>query len=206
MPKPYASLPTMNIYTYDLGRLLNEFVDEDVAFNFREFFRVNDNGTFVHDKDVSAFLNLITKEDRESCYPFANEEYRNIFRHTLWMLPGVKEARAMSAMLQTHSVFQHFKVVNVAGNGDEDEESKDALVAVEEGIGKDPDATRTITLSCGRLTTGVSVGQLCLCCQARITRLPPVICRLSSVCRLLPLSTERLKSNAMSLTSHRTEH
>ena len=156
-PNPYASLPTMNIYTYDLGRLLNEFVDEDVAFNFREFFRVNDNGTFVHDKDVSAFLNLITKEDRESCYPFANEEYRNIFRHTLWMLPGVKEARAMSAMLQTHPVFQHFKVVNVAGNGDEDEESKDALVAVEEAIGKDPDATRTITLSCGRLTTGVSV-------------------------------------------------
>ena len=147
----------MNIYTYDLGRLLNEFVDEDVAFNFREFFRVNDSGTFVHDKDVSAFLNLITKEDKESCYPFANEEYCNIFRHTLWMLPGVKEARAMSAMLQTHPVFQHFKVVNVAGDGDEDEESKDALVAVEEAIGKDPDATRTITLSCGRLTTGVSV-------------------------------------------------
>lgn len=156
-PNPYASLPTMNIYTYDLGRLLNEFVDEDVAFNFREFFRVNDSGTFVHDKDVSAFLNLITKEDKESCYPFANEEYRNIFRHTLWMLPGVKEARAMSAMLQTHPVFQHFKVVNVAGDGDEDEESKDALVVVEEAIGKDPDATRTITLSCGRLTTGVSV-------------------------------------------------
>ena len=156
-PNPYALLPTMNIYTYDLGRLLNEFVDEDVAFNFHEFFRVNDSGTFVHDKDVSAFLNLITKEDKESCYPFANEEYRNIFRHTLWMLPGVKEARAMSAMLQTHPVFQHFKVVNVAGDGDEDEESKDALVAVEEAIGKDPDATRTITLSCGRLTTGVSV-------------------------------------------------
>lgn len=156
-PNPYASLPTMNIYTYDLGRLLHEFVDEDVAFNFREFFRVNDNGTFIHEKDVKAFLNLITKEDKDSCYPFANEEYRNIFRHTLWMLPGVKEARAMSAMLQSHPVFRYFKVVNVAGNGDEDEESKDALAAVEEAIGKDPDATRTITLSCGRLTTGVSV-------------------------------------------------
>ena len=156
-PNPYASLPTMNIYTYDLGRLLHEFVDEDVAFNFREFFRVNDNGTFIHEKDVKAFLNLISKEDKDSCYPFANEEYRNIFRHTLWMLPGVKEARALSAMLQSHPVFQHFKVVNVAGNGDEDEESKDALAAVEEAIGKDPDATRTITLSCGRLTTGVSV-------------------------------------------------
>lgn len=156
-PNPYAILPTMNIYTYDLGRLLHEFVDEDVAFNFREFFRVNDAGSFIHEKDVKAFLNLISKEDEDSYYPFANEEYRNIFRHTLWMLPGVKEARAMSAMLQSHAVFQHFKVVNVAGDGDEDEESKDALAAVEEAIGKDPDATRTITLSCGRLTTGVSV-------------------------------------------------
>lgn len=156
-PNPYASLPTMNIYTYDLGRLLHEFVDEDVAFNFREFFRVNESGNFIYEKDVKAFLNLITREDKDSYYPFANEEYRNIFRHTLWMLPGVKEARALSVMLQSHPVFQHFKVVNVAGDGDEDEENKDALAAVEEAIGKDPDATRTITLSCGRLTTGVSV-------------------------------------------------
>lgn len=156
-PNPYASLPTLNIYTYDLGRLLHEFVDEDVAFNFREFFRVNEAGGFCYEKDVRAFLNLLTKEDKDSLYPYANEEYRNIFRHTLWMVPGVKEARALSAMLQTHPVFQHFKVVNVAGDGDQDEESRDALEAVEQAIGKDPDATRTITLSCGRLTTGVSV-------------------------------------------------
>ena len=128
-----------------------------VAFNFREFFRVNEAGNFIHEKDVKAFLNLISKEDKDSCYPFVNEEYRSIFRHTLWMLPGVKEARAMSALLQSHPVFQHFKVVNVAGDGDKDEESKDALEAVKEAIGTDPDATRTITLSCGRLTTGVSV-------------------------------------------------
>ena len=156
-PNPYASLPTLNIYTYNLGRLLNEFVDEDVAFNFKEFFRVNESGSFCHEKDVRAFLNLLTKEDKDSLYPYANDEYRNIFRHTLWMVPGVKEARALSAMLQTHPVFQHFKVVNVAGDGDQDEESCDALEAVEQAIGKDPDATRTITLSCGRLTTGVSV-------------------------------------------------
>lgn len=156
-PNPYASLPTLNIYTYDLGRLLHDFVDEDVAFNFREFFRVNESGSFCHEKDVRAFLNLLTKEDKDSLYPYANEEYRNIFCHTLWMVPGVKEARALSAMLQTHPVFQHFKVVNVAGDGDQDEESRDALEAVEQAIGKDPDATRTITLSCGRLTTGVSV-------------------------------------------------
>ena len=156
-PNPYAALPVMNIYTYDLGRLLREFTDRDAAFNFREFFRVNEDGGFVHERDVSAFLNLLTKEDKDSCYPFANEEYRSIFRHTLWMLPGVKEARALSALLQQHPVFQHFTIVNVAGDGDEEEESRDALEAVNNAIGKDPDATRSITLSCGRLTTGVSV-------------------------------------------------
>ena len=156
-PNPYAALPVMNIYTYDLGRLLREFTDRDAAFNFREFFRVDEDGGFVHERDVSAFLNLLTKEDKDSCYPFANEEYRSIFRHTLWMLPGVKEARALSALLQQHPVFQHFTIVNVAGDGDEEEESRDALEAVNNAIGKDPDATRSITLSCGRLTTGVSV-------------------------------------------------
>lgn len=156
-PNPYAALPAMNIYTYDLGRLLNEFVDEDVAFNFREFFRVNKDGGFIHERDVSAFLNLLTKEDKESCYPFASEEYRNVFRHTLWMVPGVKEAKALSALLQRHPVFQYFHIVNVAGDGDEDEENRGALEMVNEAIGKDPDQTCTITLSCGRLTTGVSV-------------------------------------------------
>lgn len=156
-PNPYAALPAMNIYIYDLGRLLKEFVDEDVAFNFREFFRVDKECNFIHERDVSAFLNLLTKEDKESCYPFASEEYRNVFRHTLWMVPGVKEAKALSALLQRHPVFQHFHIVNVAGDGDEDEENRGALEMVNEGIGKDPDATRTITLSCGRLTTGVSV-------------------------------------------------
>ena len=156
-PNPYAALPAMNIYTYDLGRLLRDFADEDLAFNFREFFRVNGEGSFIHERDVSVFLNLLTKEDEDSCYPFASEEYRDIFRHTLWMLPGVKEAKALSALLQRHPVFQHFTIVNVAGDGDEDEESRDALEAVKSAIGKDPEATRTITLSCGRLTTGVSV-------------------------------------------------
>lgn len=156
-PNPYAGLPALNIFTYDLGRLMNEFADEDIAFNFREFFRTKEDGTFVHEKDVKNLLNLLTKTDPESAYPFANDEYRDIFRHTLWMLPGVKAAKALSALLKVHPVFQHFEIVNVAGDGDEDEENGEALKMVEDAIGKDPDATRTITLSCGRLTTGVSV-------------------------------------------------
>ena len=154
---PYAGLPRLNIYTYDLGRLMNEYADEDIAFNFREFFRTNDNGEFVHKQHVENFLNLLTKTDEESMYPFANKRYRDIFRHTLWMVPGVKSAKALSTMLKNHPVFGMFEIVNVAGDGDEEESHDEALKKVEKAIGKDPDKTRTITLSCGRLTTGVSV-------------------------------------------------
>lgn len=154
---PYADLPRLNIYTYDLGRLMNEFADEDIAFNFREFFRTNESGEFVHRSHVESFLNLLTKTDEESMYPFANKRYRDIFRHTLWMVPGVKAAKALSSMLRNHPVFGLFDIVNVAGDGDEEEANEEALRKVEKAIGPDPDKTRTITLSCGRLTTGVSV-------------------------------------------------
>jgi hypothetical protein len=156
-PNPYTSLPRLNIFTYDLGKLLNSFVDEDVAFNFREFFRVNKDGEFLHEKDVRSFLNLICKEDKESNYPYATKAYRDNFRHSLWMVPGVKEARALSAMLQAHPVFGQFKIVNVAGDGDEEEANEEALKKVKNAISNKPQDTYTITLSCGRLTTGVSV-------------------------------------------------
>jgi len=156
-PNPYASLPAINIYTYDLGNLMSEYVGDEKAFNFREFFRTRDDDTFVHDRDVDRFLTLLCKEDKESLYPYTNDTFRSIFRHTLWLVPGVKSARALSAKLKAHPVFGMFQIVNVAGNGDEDEENTEALTMVEKAIGKDPDETYTITLSCGRLTTGVSI-------------------------------------------------
>lgn len=156
-PNPYASLPKLNIFTYDLGKLLHGYIDEEVAFNFREFFRVDDSGDFIHKKDVLSFLNLICKSDDESNYPYSTEGYRDNFRHSLWMVPGVKEARALSALLQTHPVFSQFKIVNVAGDGDEEEANEEALKKVEKAISDNPHETYTITLSCGRLTTGVSV-------------------------------------------------
>jgi len=73
------------------------------------------------------------------------------------MVPGVKEARALSALLQSHPVFSQFQIVNVAGDGDEEEANQEALKKVEKVIGNNPHETYTITLSCGRLTTGVSV-------------------------------------------------
>jgi hypothetical protein len=156
-PNPYASLPKLNIFTYDLGNLLHGYLDEEVAFNFREFFRVNESGGFIHEKDVRSFLSLICKEDAKSNYPYATAEYRDNFRHSLWMVPGVKEAKALSRTLQEHSVFGQFKIVNVAGDGDEEEANEEALKKVEKAITDKPHETYTITLSCGRLTTGVSV-------------------------------------------------
>lgn len=156
-PNPYAGLPRLNIYTYDLGRLLSDYADEDIAFNFREFFKTADDGHFVHHTHIESFLNLLSKEDDESMYPFATQKYRDIFRHTLWMVPGVKAAKALASMLRNHPVFGAFEMVNVAGDGDEEEANEEALRKVNAAIGPDPDLTRTITISCGRLTTGVSV-------------------------------------------------
>ena len=155
-PNPYESLPAINIYTYDLGSLLgSEYCDDEKAFNFREFFRTRDDGTFCHDRDVDRFLGLMCKEG--NLYPYSNNEFRQMFRHTLWVLPGVAAARTLSEKLRCHPVFGNFQVVNVAGNGDEDEENEEALKMVNKAIGPDPSETYTITLTCGRLTTGVSV-------------------------------------------------
>ena len=168
-PNPYASLPAINIYTYDLGTLMSEYVEDEKAFNFREFFRTKsltpdpspkDEGrsySFIHDSDVDRFLNLLCKDDKDSLYPYSNDTFRRIFRHTLWLVPGVKAARALSTKLKEHPVFGMFQIVNVAGNGDEDEENAEALQMVNKAIGEDPDESYTITLSCGRLTTGVSI-------------------------------------------------
>ena len=160
---PYADLPEMRMYTYDLGKLVNgDFVDVgDKAFNFAEFFRTDENGFFVHENSVNDFLNLLTKQDKESLYPFSCKEYINLFHHTLWMVPGVKEALALQRLLEKHTIFgsSAFKVVNVAGDGDPEDPTGEALEAVRKAIKDAGDDGYTITLSCGKLTTGVSVKQ-----------------------------------------------
>ena len=174
-PNPYAALPELQIFTYNLDKLIPGYMDvEDSAFNFREFFRTWTGnvqkdfkpmpdgtrvGDFVHKTDVKKFLDLMCASDDKSNYPFSTQEYREFFRHSLWILPGVKEAKALSTLLKEHSVFGSgaFNIVNVAGSGDEEIESRDALVAVRKAFGDNPDETYSITLSCGRLTTGVTV-------------------------------------------------
>ena len=172
VPNPYADLPELRILTFDLRDNLPDayrYETEDMAFNFREFFRTwtgdpkQDHrplpegakiGNFVHEADIKAFLNLITTDSDNSFYPFSTHEYREMFKHTFWMVPGVKAAAALSDLLRHHPVFMHYKVANVAGDGDEEKAYDDALKEVRAAIKDNP---YTITISCGRLTTGVTV-------------------------------------------------
>lgn len=169
---PYANLPEMRILTFDLHESMPtayRFETEDMAFNFREFFRTWTGdpkqdyrplpsgahiGDFVHEEDIWAFLNLITQESADSNYPFANQKYRDMFKHTFWMVPGVKEARALSALLKKHPIFRQFGIANVAGEGDQEQNYDDALKQVQNTIRHH---SHSITISCGRLTTGVTV-------------------------------------------------
>ena len=156
---PYAGLPRLNIYTYDLSLELKHYQDGDHAFNFTEFFRVEGSGSnerFRHDADVDRFLDLLTYA---TDYPFSRPEWRGYFRHSLWTLPSVAAARCMSRKLRSHPVLGRFQVVNVAGDGDSDAEyeSDDALAQVREAVGDHPEESMTITLTRGRLTTGVTV-------------------------------------------------
>lgn len=169
---PYAVLPHMNIFTYDLGKLIrgSDFA-ENGTFKFSEFFRTWEGrkekdgtdmpegakGRFVHEKEVIEFLDLMCTEDENSNYPFSREVYQENFKHTLWIVPGVKEAKALKVLLKEHEVFSNFEVINVAGESDDDEKSDNALDKVLKAIGKKPADTATITISCGRLTTGVTV-------------------------------------------------
>ena len=173
-PNPYAQLPRLNLYTYDLGSELEGFAEEDLegkAFNFREFFRTwtGDRdidfrpvprdakvGDFVHEDDVRRFLDLISGDSAKSRYPFSTQDRRDLFRHTLWMVPGVASAKALSAMLKKHRYFRHYGIANVAGEGDDYEERHfdSALELVRKTIRENE---HSITLSCGKLTTGVTV-------------------------------------------------
>ncbi|MCI6282983.1 Eco57I restriction-modification methylase domain-containing protein [Selenomonas sp.] len=172
---PYADLPSMHILTYRLDRILQNPIYMDISgrsFSFREFFRTwtgdpqKDHvlippdaaiGDFVHEDDITRFLGLLTHEDSGSRYPFAGASYRAQFHHTLWVLPGVREARALSKLLRHHPVFGHFAIVNVAGNGDEEEARETALEKVRKAIADAGPDGYTITLTCGKLTTGVTV-------------------------------------------------
>ena len=166
-PNPYYKLPRLSIFTYELDKYLetSEFgFIYDKAFNFKEFFRTDSNGDFIHEKYIYQFLDLITTPS-DSNFPYSSSDYRNNLRHTLWIVPGVKEARALEKLLDKHVIFgmrdntgrRIFNVANVAGDGNEEVAEKESRKLVRQAITDDPLSSYSITISCGKMTRGVSV-------------------------------------------------
>lgn len=134
---------------------------------------------FIHEGAVRKFVEKLRTKSDTSQYPFSDKEFRDKFRHTFWLLPGVKEAAALEEILRQDKVFGEkgklgFHIINAAGDGNIEDKDGSALAEVEDNIrGYDPNKDedrarakkkkavtakeRTITLSCGKLTTGVSV-------------------------------------------------
>lgn len=159
-PNPYEQLPEVLMYTFEM-KYKEKFTDENKAFNFREFFRVDDKDELVYKSDVRRFLDNITNPNSDTNYPFSTREYRDELRHTLWIMPGVREANALEKLLKEHSVFgMDYEIVNVVRNDKSDnilDSSDDDLKKVRNAITDDPSKTKTITLTVRKLTTGVNV-------------------------------------------------
>ncbi|WP_061459239.1 Eco57I restriction-modification methylase domain-containing protein, partial [Streptococcus gallolyticus] len=160
-PNPYDKLPKVLMYTFEMKNKA-KFMDESKSFNFREFFRTDDKGNLVYKKDVRAFLDNITNKDSKTNYPFSTPAYRNELRHTLWIMPGIKEANAFEELLKEHPIFgKEYKIVNVVrGSTTDNGETNEAdIEKVRNAITDDPTVTKTITLTVRKLTTGVNVPQ-----------------------------------------------
>lgn len=161
---PYENLPKLNLYTYQMSEIVEGEVRQGVnldgedyayAFDLNEFFSTNGSGKFVHEEDVDKFLDALTKLEK---FPFSTPDLREELKHTLWLLNRVDSAKALAKKLEIHPVFKEYKVILAAGDGklsEEDEVTK-AYDRVTDAISK---YDKTITLSVGQLTTGVTIPQ-----------------------------------------------
>ena len=168
---PYAELPQMKIFTYDIRNNLQNVLNHEGIFTFQEFFRTWTGnpkadrasmpegalGRFVHEEEVKKFLDLLCTKNDTNNFPFSTVEYRKEFKHTFWVLTHVNEAKALEMLLNEHSTFKKFTIINVAGESADEEGNSKALENVKKKMGEVPENTNTITLSCTRLTTGVTV-------------------------------------------------
>lgn len=159
---PYENLPRLNLFSYQMSVMLTDTINQgaeingknvDYAFDLNEFFSTNDKGKFNHEKEVKKWLNTLSQNEK---YPFS-DEYRQELKHTLWLLDRVDSAKALQKLLKSHPIFENYEIVLAAGDGrneDDQQQNQNALVRVREAIANN---ARTITLSVGQLTTGVTI-------------------------------------------------
>lgn len=162
LSNPYADLPQLNMFTYQMSDIVADNVAQGVeidgetvefAFDLNEFFATDARDTFVHNAEVDRFLDALTTQTK---FPFSTHELRAKLKHTFWMLNRVDSAKALAKKLKNHPVFAEYEVVLAAGDGRIDDED-----AVEKSFDKVRAAIaahdKTITLSVGQLTTGITI-------------------------------------------------
>ena len=171
---PYLSLPRMVMLTYRIPESIRQIAvqGEFDEFDLNVFFSATgkgENARFVYEDYVQKWLDLIRGsylpssvddlklgQDKRPPMPYSDTRLLNILTHTLWFLPNVASCQAMANLLrQRQNTFYHDYTINVCA-GTEAGIGLDALRPVQASMGN-PLETKTITLSCGKLTTGVTI-------------------------------------------------
>lgn len=171
---PYAALPEMRLLTYQMPDELVAIANQGEfdEFDLNAFFDATGRGKgaeFKHKTDVQKWLDIIRgahmptqvsalKSGTRPPFPYSDVRLLPYLQHSFWFLPTVAACHAMANLLgEQHNVFWHeYQVLNVAGTGAGI--GLAALPPVRKEIGSGFE-TKTITLSCGKLTTGVTVPQ-----------------------------------------------
>jgi Type III restriction enzyme, res subunit len=171
---PYGALPQMRLLTYQMPDELLTVASagEFDEFDLNEFFAATGTGKgaqFKHKSDVQKWLDIIRgqyapkivdglKTGSPPPFPYSDARLLPYLQHSFWFLPNVSACQAMANLLaEKHNIFWHeYDVVVVAGASAGI--GLEALPPVRKAIGSGF-TTKTITLSCGKLTTGVTVPQ-----------------------------------------------
>ena len=171
---PYSSLPRMVMLTYQLPDQIKEIAlgGEFNQFDLNIFFSASgekENAKFLYENEVQKWLDLIRGSFSETSIdslkqgakkpplPFSDANLLDILTHTFWFLPTVSSCFAMSNLMKKrNNIFYHDYEIVVAAGSSAGIGVK-ALEPVQKAMSKNPLKTKTITLSCGKLTTGVSV-------------------------------------------------
>lgn len=175
---PYISLPRMVMLTYRIPDSIRQIAmqGEFNEFDLNVFFSAKpteknkpESSRFVYENEVQKWLDLIRGsylpsnvddlklgQDKRPPMPYSDTRLLNVLTHTLWFMPNVASCYAMANLLaQRQNAFYHDYQINVCA-GTKAGIGLDALAPVQHSMG-DPLKTKTITLSCGKLTTGVTV-------------------------------------------------
>lgn len=171
---PYLELPQMQMFTYALSEMASQAIDQgaDGLFDLSGFFEASKVGSEYHFTDperVGEFLNMLRGRLTQSAtekllnnfkppFPYSDARFTKATQHSVWFLPTVASAYAMRDALEAHPFFKDYLVHVAAGNaakmGAEAKGPVDAMLAKAAKHGKG-----TITLSVGKLMTGVTVPQ-----------------------------------------------